>query len=47
MKLFFELLQVALGNRERLNKVPSSEEWTEMYAESERQAVTGILFHGI
>lgn len=47
MKHFFELLQVALGNRERLSKVPSTEEWTEMYAESERQAVTGILFHGI
>ena len=46
-KLFFELLQIALGNRERLSVVPSAEEWTEMYAESERQAVTGILLHGI
>ena len=46
-KLFFELLQIALGNRERLSVVPSAEEWTEMYAESERQAVTGILLYGI
>lgn len=45
--LFFELLQIALGNRERLSVVPSAEEWTEIYAESERQAVTGILLHGI
>lgn len=45
--LFFELLQVTLGNRERLSVVPSAEEWTEIYAESERQAVTGILLHGI
>ena len=45
--LFFELLQIALGNRERLSVAPSAEEWTEMYAESERQAVTGILLHGI
>lgn len=45
--LFFELLQIALGNRERLSVVPSAEEWTEMYAESEKQAVTGILLHGI
>lgn len=45
--LFFELLQIALGNRERLSVVPSAEEWTEMYAESERQAVIGILLHGI
>ena len=45
--LFFELLQIALGNRERLSVVPSAEEWTEIYAESERQAITGILLHGI
>ena len=45
--LFFELLQIALGNRERLSKIPSAEEWAEIYAESERQAVTGILLHGI
>lgn len=46
-KLFFELLQIALGNRERLSVVPSAEEWEEVYAESERQAITGILLHGI
>lgn len=46
-KLFFELLQIALGNREKLSVVPSAEEWAEIYAESERQAVTGILLHGI
>ena len=45
--LFFELLQIALGNPERLSVVPSAEEWAEIYAESERQAVTGILLHGI
>jgi len=45
--LFFELLQIALGIRERLSVVPSAEEWTEIYAESERQAVTGIILHGI
>lgn len=46
-KLFFELLQVALGNRDRLSKAPSAEEWEEIYAESERQAITGILLHDI
>lgn len=44
---FFELLQIALGNRECLSTVPSSKDWTEIYAESERQAVTGIVLHGI
>ena len=45
--LFFELIQVALSNRDRLGTVPSAVEWTEVYAESERQAVTGLLIHGI
>lgn len=45
--LFFELLQVALGNRERLSHVPTPEDWMGVHDESERQAVTGILLHGI
>ncbi|WP_170857818.1 nucleotidyltransferase family protein [Xylanibacter ruminicola] len=45
--LFFELLQVALGNRERLSHVPTPEDWMGVYDESEWQAVTGILLHGI
>lgn len=45
--MFFELLQVALGNRERLSRVPTVEEWEEIYEESERQAVTGVLLIGI
>lgn len=45
--LFFELLQVALGNQERLSRIPTAEEWEEIYEESGRQAVTGILLHGI
>ena len=45
--LFFELLQIALENREELSRVPSDKEWEELYDESNRQAVTGILLHGI
>lgn len=45
--LFFELIQVALGNRERLSCMPTSEEWLGLYDESERQAVTGIILHGL
>lgn len=44
---FFELLQFALGNREYLSTVPSAKDWTEIYDESEKQAVTGIVLHGI
>ena len=44
---FFELLQVALGYRDRLSAIPSAKEWAGIYEESERQATTGILLHGI
>lgn len=45
--LFFELLQVALGNRERLSRVPTTIDWEELFEEAKRQAVTGILLYGI
>ena len=45
--LFFELLQVALGNRDKLSAVPSANEWSDIYEAAGRQAVTGILLHGI
>ena len=45
--LFFELLQVSLGNQNKLSSIPSDKEWAILYAESERQALTGILLHGI
>lgn len=44
---FFELLQVALGNRERLSCILTSEEWLVLYNEAERQAITGILLRGL
>lgn len=45
--MFFELLQVALGNREGLSRTPTAEEWEEIHEESGRQAVAGILLNGI
>ena len=45
--MLFELLQVALGNLACLSSAPSEKEWEELYDESMRQAVTGILLHGI
>lgn len=44
---FFELLQLALGNREALSAVPTVEEWNEIYVDSQRQAVTGVALHGL
>lgn len=44
---FFELLQLALGNREALSAVPTGEEWREIYGESQRQAVSGVALYGL
>ena len=45
--LFFELLQVSLGTREKLSRVPSDALWGELFEESFRQAITGVMFSGI
>lgn len=45
--LFFELLQVALGNRQSLSRVPSQEGWNTLYEESERQAIAGVMLGGL
>lgn len=42
--LFFELIQVALGKRERLSRVPTDDEWRYLYRESRRQSVGGVAF---
>ena len=47
MDLFFELLQVALGMREKLSLVPDIVEWGEILKEAERQAVVGVLMGGL
>ncbi len=45
--LFFELLQVALGTRDGLSRVPNTREWEKMYEEAERQAVVGVMLGGL
>ena len=46
-ELFIELLQVSLGTRDGLSRVPSAVEWQGLYDEAQRQAVAGILACGI
>lgn len=47
MDLLFELIQVALGKRQELSRIPSAQEWGKAYEESVRQAVAGICLAGI
>ena len=46
-KLFFELLQVAVGQLDCLERGPSPEEWHELFALSQQQRLTGIGYHGV
>ena len=45
--LFFELLQVAIGNREMLTHTPTAEEWSELYTLAQRQTLVGIAFRAV
>lgn len=44
MDLFYELIQVALGNRDVLSKTPSAAEWSGLYQNCKKQAVAGVAF---
>lgn len=45
--LFFELIQVAIGTRRTLSSTPTVQEWEDLYAQSQKQALTGIAFSAI
>ena len=45
--LFFELIQVSIGRRDVLSRVPSAKEWCMLYDFSVKQAVAGVCFYGV
>ena len=47
MKLFFELLQVAIGRREQLSECPTEVQWQEIYDICQKQALIGIGWYAI
>lgn len=46
-QLFLSLIRVSIGNSDSLSRIPSAEEWTELYAMAAKQAVIGICFAGV
>ncbi len=46
-ELFVELLQVALGTRERLSRVPNIYEWHSLLEEAEKHAIVAVLLCGL
>jgi hypothetical protein len=45
--LFVELLQISVGTRDSLSRVPSALEWERIFDEAKRQAVAGIMLTGM
>lgn len=43
-KLFFDLIQVAIGKKTCLSRTPSEAEWGELYAMAKKQSLVGITF---
>lgn len=45
--LFLELIQVAIGRRTQLSRIPSAKEWEQIYCMAERQTVLGVCFKAV
>ena len=45
--LFFDLIQVALGNKDELRYVPSKKEWEQLYDIACRQSLDSVLLDGV
>lgn len=45
--VLYELIQIALGNRNQLSRIPTAKEWYAIFVEASQQAVVGITFVGI
>ena len=46
-KLFFELMQVSVGQLDCVSRFPESNEWQKFYELAKKQAVIGVCYHGV
>lgn len=45
--LEIELLQVAVGNRDKLSKTPTADEWDRLFKFTQEQAIAGMMFKSL
>lgn len=45
--LFFQLLQISLVTREKLDVTPTPSEWLQIFAMAKKQSLTGVCFSGV
>lgn len=46
-RLFFELIQVAIGCQNCLSRTPNEAEWGELYSLAKKQSLVGVCFAGV
>lgn len=46
-QMFFELIQIALGNREKFTQIPSEKEWQGLFDVAIKQSLAGFLLEGV
>ncbi len=47
MSLFVELIQIALGTRTVLSRIPSDNDWQQIYETAAKQSLVGVVLSGI
>ncbi len=45
--LFFELIQVSIGNKDYIERKPSDDEWSQLYILATRHSLVGVLLTGL
>ena len=45
--LLFELIRVTIGRQNGFSRIPTSEEWQELYEISQKHAIAGVAFAGV
>ena len=46
-RLFYELIQVAIGTKDSLSHIPSNKEWKALYGMAQKQSLVGVCFAGL